>query len=688
MSEEKLPEKDPKEDKDATTAEGAGTASSGASETSNAGEHTKPSDKTVDQQSEASHVEPPQEAVDEVAATKSVHPEEETSSEQENTQESSAAVVDGESTEERSAAAKLEAPGEEPDEPGVDYDQLGQEELIGEMEKLIASGNIAQIKERVELIRKRFNDLFQQEMEIQQEAFLAEGGNPIDFRYTAPLKKKFNSLYFDYKEKRAAHFKSIKQNLQANLERRLELIEAIKSLLTAEENIGTTYKQFKEIQDEWHSAGPIPRDNYDRVWKTYRHHVENFYDFLHLNREFRDLDFKHNLEDKLRIIQRAEELVEAEDAHKAFRELQQLHKVWKEEIGPVAKEHRETLWNSFSELTKKIRDRRDALIAEQEAHLEANVGRKMAIIDEINSIRAATKPSHSAWRKSIDKVQQLRDTFFEIGSVPRAKNKEIWEAFKASTREFNREKNNFYKSQKKDQLANLEKKRELVRIAEEHKDSDDFETVTPLMKKIQNDWKAIGHVPRKDSDTVWKAFKAACNHYFDRVHNKKNAVSEEEMAHLEAKQALLDEVAGLKIKGEREADLEMLKEKIEAWKAIGRVPVKKRKIEQQFNKALDKHFSAMDLTEKEAEMFRFEHKLNAMLSAEDEEKIRNEAFFLRKKVDEVKAEIRQLENNLGFFQHVPDDNPLVKEVHQKIAKQRQELEVWKTKLATLRQMTR
>jgi hypothetical protein len=284
------------------------------------------------------------------------------------------------------------------------------------------------------------------------------------------------------------------------------------------------------------------------------------------------------------------------------------------------------------------------------------------------------------------KVQELRDAFFNTGRVPRANNKEIWKLFKDATGNFNRQKNNFYKNQKKEQYLNLEKKRELIKIAEENKDSDDFETTTGLMKKIQDDWKKIGHVPRKDSDKVWKQFKKACNHYFDRLHAQKNEANKEEVAHLETKQTMLQELAALELTGDHKVDVKTIKEKIAAWKKVGRVPYNKRQIEQKFNQTLDALFSKLDLSKKETELIKFDNKLNTLVNRDDERKLQNEHFFISKKIDETKDEIRQLENNLGFFHHVDENNPLVKEVHKNIARHKEQLEVWKAKLSKIKEI--
>tara|TARA_R110002020_G_scaffold376973_2_gene588040 strand:+ start:5488 stop:7599 length:2112 start_codon:yes stop_codon:yes gene_type:complete len=592
-----------------------------------------------------------------------------------------------EEDEEEVASSEEEEEDEDHEEKAQkDYSTLSEKELVAELDKLLKTKKIQELKHDVEEIRSEFNSKFNEELEHKKEEFLADGGNIIDFHYTTPLKKKFNSLYFDYKEKRNKHYKNLKKDLQSNLDKRWELIEELKGLLGAEENINTTYKHFKEIQEKWHVAGAIPRDKYNTVWNTYHHHVENFYDFLHLNREFRDLDFKHNLDAKLKLITRAEELAQEEDINKAFRELQMLHKMWKEDVGPVAKEYRDEVWDKFSEATKVIHDKRQAQLAEMEKDFETNLEKKKEIIEDIKKATEEAKPSHQGWQNAIKKVQELRDAFFNTGRVPRSNNKETWKAFKDVTGNFNHQKNSFYKNQKKEQYTNLEKKRELIKIAEENKDSEDFDATTSLMKKIQNDWKNIGHVPRKDSDKIWKQFKKACNHYFDRLHAQKNEANKEEMEHFEAKQEMLEKLSSFELSGDHKADVKAIKEQISAWKEIGRVPYNKRNIEQKFNKTLDGLFSKLDLGKKETELIKFDNKLNTLVNREDERKLQNEHFFISKKIDETKDEIRQLENNLGFFHHVDENNPLVKEVHKNIARHKEQLEVWKAKLSKIKEV--
>ncbi|OUR92268.1 chromosome segregation protein [Flavobacteriales bacterium 34_180_T64] len=567
-----------------------------------------------------------------------------------------------------------------------DYHAMSMDELVVEFDKLIKYQKVQTIKSPVEEIKTEFNSKFNELLEQKKEEFVHDGGNEIDFYFTTPLKKDFNFLYKDYKNSLRSYYKNLESDLKSNLEIRLRIIEDIKGLINVEENINTTYKHFKELQEEWRNAGAIPRDKYNNAWNTYHHHVEIFYDFLHLNRDLRDMDFKHNLDKKLKIIERAEELAKDNNTNRTFRELQVLHKMWKEDLGPVAKEHREDIWERFSNATKTIHDKRQAYYADLDKAYENNLVRKEEIIDEISKIAEDQENSHQSWQKKIKAIEALRTDFFNAGKVSIKVNEATWSKFKMVVRVFNKKKNAFYKGLKKDQYDNLQKKLDLIKIADDNKDSSDFETVTPLMKKIQNDWKKIGHVPRKDSDKIWRKFKSACNHYFDKLHSEKNAANKEQIEAFDKKVVFLDTLKTIELTGKPKSDIETIKAKINDWKTIGHVPHNKRYIEGKFNKALDGLFNKLEMDKAEVEMIKFENKLENLSQPNDRRLLDNEHNFIRKKIDELKGEINQLENNLQFFKNASEDNPFVKDVLNNIGKHKDNLTIWVEKLKKVKGM--
>ena len=577
-----------------------------------------------------------------------------------------------------------EAESETPQIEEKNYAEMSMGALKDELESLLKTDKIQLIKNHVESVKTEFNKKFGSLLEEKKKEFLDGGGNSIDFRFDFPLKSQFNGLYKSFREKRQAYYKNLETSLKENLENRLEIIDEIKSLLNVEENINTTYKHFKALQERWRNAGPIPRDRYNNVWNNYHHHVENFYDFLHLNRDLRDLDFKHNLEKKQKIIEQAEELAKEEDSNRAFRELQALHKMWKEELGPVAKEYREEIWERFRAATKTIHEKRQAYFEKLDKAYVKNLEKKQEIISQIEAIANDEGNSHSHWQKKIKNVEDLRQQFFNAGKVPIKVNEATWAKFKEAVRGFNRKKNTFYKSLKKDQYENLRKKLDLIKIAEEHKDSTDFETTTPLMKKVQSDWKKIGHVPRKESDKIWNQFKSACNHYFDKLHEQQNAENKEEVEAYEKKTALLEEMKGIKFKKDLDSNLEMINKQIETWRSIGKVPNNKRYIEGKFNKAISALYNKLDVDKSELELLKFDTKIETFVNSGDKRLLDNERNFIRKRIDETKSDINQLENNMQFFSNVNEENPLVKDVLEKIEQHKKSLETWQEKLKRIK----
>ncbi|UAB74628.1 DUF349 domain-containing protein [Mesoflavibacter sp. SCSIO 43206] len=568
-----------------------------------------------------------------------------------------------------------------------DYESLNMEQLVIELERLVKNEKVQAINKHVNALKQEFDKQFNDLLEEKKEEFLSNGGVEMDFRYNSPLQRSFRDTYKDYKQRLTAHYKNLEKNLKQNLNNRLEIIEQIKALTEdAEDSMSSKYKTFKDLQDQWRNAGPIPRDKYNNAWNSYHFNVERFYDLLHLDRDLRDKDFEHNLEQKTKIIEQAEALAKDDNINRAFRELQNLHKIWKEELGPVAREHREPIWDRFKEATKKINENRQEYFKSLDKLYEQNLINKQAIIDKIAQISSENINTHKGWQNKIKEVEALREEFFKAGKVPIKVNEATWAKFKEAVRTFNRKKNQFYKDLKKEQYVNLEKKQELVKIAEENKDNEDFEVTTPLMKKIQADWKKIGHVPRKDSDKIWKQFKTACNHYFNRIKDQRNAASAEEEQAFKEKEALLAKVKELKLTGDQKEDLATIKEQINNWKNIGRVPRNKKHIEGDFNNVLDGLFKNLDLNKSEAEMIKFENKLQGLSSTDNQKVIDNERFYIQKKVDEIKGEINQLENNLQFFTNVKSDNPLVKEVHKNIKKHKEELDIWLTKLKKIKSL--
>ena len=574
--------------------------------------------------------------------------------------------------------------------PMQDYDTLSMESLVEELKNLVTNEKVMSVKDHVEEIKKSFLAKYYHLIEEKKEEFLAENQDSSEeFQYNSPLKAKFDQYYSLYRDTKNAHFKSLQTNLKTNLDNRLAIVEELKELINPQANIKDTLKHFNDLRDRWKNAGPIPKDKYNHVWNNYHFHVENFYDYLHLDREARDLDFKHNLEQKQKIVARVEELVHEVDVNKAFRELQDLHKIWKEDIGPVSREHRDTIWNKFSDLTKQMHDKREVLFENLRGTELENLEKKKEIIAKIEILATQKVDAHSQWLGQIDKVEALRNAFFAAGKVPSEVNEETWSAFKTAVRNFNTFKNSFYKDIKKDQNDNLNKKTALVAKAKALQESLDFAATTPIMKQIQEEWKQIGHVPRKYSDKIWAEFKEACNHYFSKLKEQKNEENGEEIEAFEKKKAYLETLRAFELVGDHKTDLDAIKAHIETWKSFGKVPFARRHIEGKFNKILDALFEKLSLSKKDTEMMRFSNRMGNLSENNDTRKLDNEKIFLMRKIEEVQNEIFQLENNIQFFtntRNAKKENSIVLEVRKNIAIHKESLDVWKEKLKQLKSL--
>lgn len=567
-----------------------------------------------------------------------------------------------------------------------DYSALTLEGLVAELTILVKESPVQSIQNNVNSIKNAFNIKFGEVLRKEKAKFLEDGGNIIDFQYSDPIKTTYNSILYDYKVKRNEFYANQENTLKKNLEAKLELIEDLKHLIDNADG-STMYKIFKDIQTKWREIGPIPRAKYNDTWRTYHHHVERFYDLLHLNNDLRELDFKHNLEEKLKLVQKAEELTELEDVNEAFKELQVVHKLWKEEVGPVARTDREEVWNRFSEATKKIHDKRHEFFKDVRSKYDENVEAKNEVIALIEAIDTSKNKSRADWQKSIDEIDALRNKFFSIGQTPRNVSDKIWGKFKAATKKFNVEKNKFFKEVKKDHLDNLNAKKALIEKAIALKDSEDWESATEIMKKIQADWKKIGHVPRKYSDKLWKEFKDACNHYFDRLHKRQDAGNKEQLEVFNEKKDILKNLKEDVEDDDKDLTLDDIKEYVNDWRNLGRVPFEMRHIEVKFNKLIDKVVETNDdIDKEEVEMIKFKILVNGYLEQKNYRKLDSEQLFVRKRIDESVKEIQQLENNLGFISNIKEDNPLVKNVRNNINEYKEKLEIWKAKLDYLRQL--
>ena len=569
----------------------------------------------------------------------------------------------------------------------VNYEAMSLSELTKELKELLLTEKTQAIKKQVDAIRYEFDKKYDALVEEKREEFIADGGEPHNFSYEIPIYKEFYTAFNNYREKRNQYYKEMEKTHKENLAKRREIIEELKNLINTEEHIGTTFKQFQQLQERWRKAGAVSNADYEDLWNTYHHHVENFYDYIHLSKDLRDIDFKRNLEEKLKIIQRAEALAQDDvDALLASRELQVLHRIWKEEIGPVDKERRESIWQRFSELTKKIHDKRQYYLKNLDKIYEENAVKKQSIIDRIKKIGEKEPTTHNAWKQLSKQVEELRQNFLNVGKVPLQQADEVWKSFNVALRSFNKKKNQFYKVLKKEQQENLTKKLALVEIAKANQNSTDWETTTELMKNIQKEWKEIGSVPLRNTEKIWKEFKKACDTYFTHLAEAIQHSKNKENNALEQKKAFLDKLKEYQLSTDRDREIETLQNFVNEWNALGTTHHSKRTIDIKFHKIIDALYKKLNFDKQEIEIIKYNNKLERLINDDNENSLNNEVIFVKRRIEELKSEVLQLENNLAFFGNIDEKNPLVRDVIKNINNQKEALKTWENKLRELKHL--
>lgn len=559
--------------------------------------------------------------------------------------------------------------------PLKDYENFPIEVLIDEARTLLKNHPARKLREHLNQIRDAVRKLLEEDEAAKKQSFLESGGDPLDFHNDQPARREFNAVYNDFRKQLDTYYKEQEQSQKQNLAERLQIIEELKALyLEPNENSSNIFSKFRKLKTRWHNAGPIPKAHAGNIFKTYFHHLDNFYEYLNLNKELREMDYAHNLEVRESIIKRAEELVQEENVQKALNELQYLHRLWKEEAVPVAEELREPTWQRFKELTNKIHERKTELSEKVKQEQQENLRKKQEILAEFEKLTEnAEKKTHGEWQSAIRKLNTLRENFLAIGRVPKEFNQQTWEAFKNATRNFNHVKNEFYKNLKSDQQENLEKKQELLRIAKEHAESTDWNNSVQVIKKIQSDWKKIGHVPRKYSDTIWKEFKDACNLFFERYKDRNTQTNQEFEENLLKKEAFLAEVKAFKPSGNSQEDLNTVNGFSVKWNSIGKVPASKMGINSEFNKTISELVKSLGLSQNEIQDFKMASLVDQIKSGHDERLLDDEIRKTRKFIDELEKEINQLETNVGFFANADANNPLLKDVYRQIEEKRSRL---------------
>ena len=557
-------------------------------------------------------------------------------------------------------------------------ENLDLEEYPNYLNKLLNQSDWIKQNDNISILKNNFENKFQSKLQKKKNEFIKKGGNEIDFYYTPSYKKEFYDLLKNYKYRKNQYFKELSNKQTKNLVRKREIIEEIKNLIDKSQHDNHTYKKFKILQEGFYSTGQVPRSENNNIWQTYKFHVERFYDLLHLNRELRDFDYKNNYEEKIKIIEKAEKLSDLNDIHTAIRELNNLHRLWKNELGPVPREKREELWNRFQKATKKIHEQKNQYIKNIDSIKLKNYELKMNLIEKIKKLSESEISNHNKWQNSIREVDELKKKFIEIGNVPRNKNKDLWNSFREVTRMFNKEKNNFYKNIKILEKKSLESKQKLIEEVENILNNEDWRNYIKRIKEIQIEWKNTGRVSKKYSERMWSKFRSITNEYFEKYKNK--SLNKKEIEIIEKHKEFINNLKTEKIPLTPKKFESFIIEKSIVWSKIRNNDIGNQ--EKNLLKFFNDKWNEISIPKNKLDIKKYQTKLYFIQN--DKNLINDEHKLLRKKIEEITNELNQLENNLEFFSESSTNNPLLVEVNDKIKELNSKKLLIKSKLKQLK----
>ena len=583
-------------------------------------------------------------------------------------------------TEEVAPVTEEEAPVAEEEQPRKVYET--KKEILDRI-KDIAHGDEAPQKEEVEYLKTSFYKLHIAEREANLKAYLDGGGDPDAYQITPDDDEEvFKAEMGIIKEKRAKLFKEQEAEKQQNLEKKLQIIEKIKGMITSPEEANKAYQEFKALQAEWREIKNVPAEKANELWRNYQLYVEQFYDLLKLNSEAREYDFKKNLELKTKLCEAAERLAEETDVISAFHQLQKLHAEYRE-IGPVNKELREEIWNRFKAASTVINKRHQQHFEGIRAKEEENLERKTALCEKVEAIAAEENKGSGDWEKHTKQIIDIQTEWKTIGFAPQKMNVKIFERFRAACDDFFGRKAEYFKGLKDSFKENAEKKRALIEKAKELQDSTDWKKTSDKMIALQKEWKAIGMVPKKLGDQLWEEFLGACNKFFEARNAAGAGQRSEEHANLSKKREVIE-----KLKAVAEEAGENIQDKVqklvEEYQSIGHVPFKEKdKLYEEYHAVLDKLYKELNISVAKKRLNNFKQNLK-QVAERGENALDNERTRLFRQYETIKQEVQTYENNLGFLNaSSKKGNSLIDEMNRKVQKLKDEMNLVREKIKAI-----
>ena len=569
------------------------------------------------------------------------------------------------------------------EEPALNLESLDREGLVKALEELMGQ-EMQTVKSHAASIRARFNELNREVQKKAFEAFIADGGNKDEYeQQNDAVAEQFYKLYDKYRERRQQYLAELEAQKQKNLEAKQALIEELRTLIDSdEEQVRSALDKFNNIQDRWKAIGEVPRERMNDLWQSYHFQIEQFFAKLKINRELRDLDQKHNLEQKLTLCEKAEELIVEPSITKAFKELQDLRARWKE-IGPVPAEQNEEIWQRFCTAANQIDERRKEYYEQRKEEFDNNLLAKQALIEKAEALTAEHPETTRQWNDLTTALDELLKVWKTIGPVPREVNEEIWAKFKGMIDRHYAEKKEHFATIRDEQESNYQKKVELCLKAEAIAQREDWKKATEELLQLQQEWKEIGAVSRKVSDKVWQRFRGACDQFFAKKGEffKERRTSESE--NLAKKEAILAELKAHNFGDNREENLEAIKDFQRRWAEVGFVPMaEKERLHKEFRGEIDRIFEQLKISAREAEETAYRERIRNV-AGDTKRFVMDERTELMEKMDKLRSDLKLWENNLGFLASSKQADLLKQEFEKKMQGARQQLALLQAKLRIL-----
>lgn len=545
-----------------------------------------------------------------------------------------------------------------------------KEEIVELFAQTLQERPVQLLRRDVEAFKVAFYKLHRADVDAARRAFVEQGGSEEEFTPEVDVAEvRLKDLFKEYRKRRDEYIANLDSVKEANLKVKLQIIDELKELVNSDETLNHTFNKFRELQQRWKDTGIVPQQNVKDLWETYNLHVENFYGFIKINKELRDLDLKKNYEQKISLCEQAEALVLEPSVVESFHKLQKLHDEWRE-TGPVANEFKEALWERFKDASSRINKQHQEYFESLKGEQVKNLELKTELCVKTEELTQQMLSSRKDWNKASDRLLEIQKVWKTIGFAPKKDNNKIYERFRVACDKFFEAKREFYSGVKDDMEHNLQLKTELCEAAEALRASEEWKKTTDELIALQAKWKEIGAVSRRYSDQIWKRFRAACDAFFENKSKHFASVDGEYDENLKRKQALLDEMSQADIK---EGGFEVIKEFQRRWGEIGFVPIKQKDaIQKRYKEVVDALFAVLRGSEHDRSMNRFKDKLSTIKSS-GERRVRGERDKLYNKVRQLEQDIALLENNIGFFSKSKNAEAMIADVKQKIERAKREM---------------